>query len=325
MASTVGVTTVSATPETGGSAIISPADSDTVADGHQVALDDGLNVIMVTATKPGAIPTTYLILLARDERVQAKVTDISFISTPLQRETYGKGETVIAQVMFDNTVQVNTADGRPKLTAEVDWINGQIFLSVGDRRFKYVRGSGTDALEFEYVVRAGDYIYSNRHLKIRVERDQLKLNGGAISHAGNGRPATLTHNPTGIISGHKLRGDLTRPIAKLGGLALSDLTLSPEFDSNTTIYTAEAAANIAVSTITPVLNDGTSISGQPDDSDTTTSGYQVALSEGINEISIAVNQADSAPRNYTIAVNRLPGPPEVAGIAIVSDPGSEGT
>ncbi len=91
------------------------------------------------------------------------------------------------------------------------------------------------------------------------------------------------------------------------------------------MYTAEAAANIAVSTITPVLNDGTSISVQPDDSDTTTSGYQVALSEGINEISIAVNQADSAPRNYTIAVNRLPRPPEVAGIAIVSDPGSEGT
>ncbi len=188
MASTVGVTTVSATPETGGSAIISPADSDTVADGHQVALDDGFNVIMVTATKPGAIPTTYLILLARDERVQTKVTDISFISTPLQGETYGKGETVVAQVMFDNTVQVNTSDGRPKLTAEVGWINGHIFLSVGDRRFKYVRGSGTDALEFEYVVRAGDYIYSNRHLKIRVERDQLKLNGGAISHAGNGRP-----------------------------------------------------------------------------------------------------------------------------------------
>ncbi len=49
--------------------------------------------------------------------------------------------------------------------------------------------------------------------------------------------------------GHKLDGDLTRSIAKLGSLFLSDVTLSPELDDATAIHIAMSAASISVSKV----------------------------------------------------------------------------
>ena len=65
VANSVAVTTVTATAETGATAVVSPADSDGGTAGHQVTLDVGENAITVEVTKPGAVTRTYRVLVTR--------------------------------------------------------------------------------------------------------------------------------------------------------------------------------------------------------------------------------------------------------------------
>ena len=66
VASSVAVTTVTATAETGATAVVSPADSNGRTAGHQVALDVGETAITVEVTKPGAVTRTYTVLVTRE-------------------------------------------------------------------------------------------------------------------------------------------------------------------------------------------------------------------------------------------------------------------
>ena len=65
MANSVAVTTVTATAETGATAVVSPADSNGRTVGHQVTLDLGETAITVEVTKPGAVPKTYTVSVTR--------------------------------------------------------------------------------------------------------------------------------------------------------------------------------------------------------------------------------------------------------------------
>ena len=66
VANSVAVTTVTATAETGATAVVSPADSNGRTAGHQVTLDVGETAITVEVTKPGAVTRTYTVLVTRE-------------------------------------------------------------------------------------------------------------------------------------------------------------------------------------------------------------------------------------------------------------------
>ncbi len=97
--------------------------------------------------------------------------------------------------------------------------------------------------------------------------------------------------------------------ANLAGLALSNGTLSPSFEANTTAYTASVAGSVASVTVTPlaveplatVTVNGTAVSNGG------TSG-SIALAEGANTITVRVTAPDeSVTRTNTVVVTRLPG------------------
>ena len=66
VANSVAVTTVTATAETGATAVVSPADSNGRTAGHQVTLDVGETAITVEVTKPGAVTRTYTVTVTRE-------------------------------------------------------------------------------------------------------------------------------------------------------------------------------------------------------------------------------------------------------------------
>ena len=79
----VRVTTVAATAETGATATVLPADSDTDTTGHQEALQVGSNDITVTVMKAGASTRTYTVVVTREPPDAVAVPGISLCEARL--------------------------------------------------------------------------------------------------------------------------------------------------------------------------------------------------------------------------------------------------
>ena len=228
---------------------------------------------------------------------------VAVTSTPVAAaDTYGAGETIAFSVTFDEPVSVDTTGGTPRLQFRPGTLPGD----ARDEYQTYVRGSGTKVLAFEYVVQPTDSDNSG----IYVRADSLSGNGGTIRHTTTDRDATLSHprpGGNGNFPGHKVDGGLMPSVAKMTGLTLSGVTLSPNIASGTTSYTAAVGNAVAVTTVAATAETGATATVLPADSDTGTSGHQVDLEEGRNEITVTISRTGSASRTYTVAVTR--GPP----------------
>ena len=77
VANDVGSTTVTATPATGATAVITPADADANTAGHQVTLDEGANPISIAVTGAGMTPRTYTVRVTRDAPGVSSNADLS--------------------------------------------------------------------------------------------------------------------------------------------------------------------------------------------------------------------------------------------------------
>ncbi len=235
-------------------------------------------------------------------------------STPVARsDTYGAGETIRIAVTFDLPVIVS---GTPRLLFEIGHYDTELDEYVSrDEYLTYVRGSGTRTLVFEYVVQPDDEDPDG----IRVSYDSLETNGGTIRRPETGRDAILDHYSLGFLgtlSQHKVDGSLMPTIAKLTGLTLSDATLRPRFEPDTTLYTAGVANFVAATTVTATAETGIDVTILPADSDNLTEGHQVALEGGRNEITVTASQAGSASQIYTVVVTRAvpaTGAPTISG------------
>ncbi|NDB05967.1 MAG: hypothetical protein EBX95_09535, partial [Acidimicrobiia bacterium] len=91
--------------------------------------------------------------------------------------TYIIGQTVLIDVVFDDTVTVNTTNGTPTLLLET---------GTTDRNASYVSGSGTTTLRFSYTVQDGDLSTDLSY----VSTSSLSANGGTMTDV-NGNTATL--------------------------------------------------------------------------------------------------------------------------------------
>ncbi len=105
---------------------------------------------------------------------------VSSVNSSTANATYKLGDTISIQVNFTETVTVTNT---PQLTLETGAI---------DRVVSYISGSGTSALNFNYIVQAGD---TSADLDYQ-STTALALNGGTIKDAA-GNDATLTLAATG--------------------------------------------------------------------------------------------------------------------------------
>ena len=100
--------------------------------------------------------------------------------------------------------------------------------------------------------------------------------------------------------------------ATLSGLALSDGTLRPIFDSETTEYRAAVANSVAQITVAPTVNDaGATVTYQDHsgaalaDANTDAAGQQVDAAVGLTTFKVKVTAADGvAVRTYTVVIER---------------------
>ena len=94
--------------------------------------------------------------------------------------------------------------------------------------------------------------------------------------------------------------------ASLSGLALSGVTLSPDFAAATTSYTASVYNSVTSTTVTAEqTDDDAKVVITPVDADLSAEGYQVSLNVGSNVVSVKVTAEDgTTTRTYTVTVTR---------------------
>lgn len=145
---------------------------------------------------------------------------------------------------------------------------------------------------------------------------------GNITGTINAYGGTYTNsNKTSITpaSGYYFDGNTIKSIpapslssnSYLSGLTISQGTLTPAFDRNTTAYTAEVENATDSITVTPVkdsnwaslkVNDKTVASGSASEA--------IKLAEGANKITIRVTAENGSTKDYTITVTRKAAPGE---------------
>ena len=219
---------------------------------------------------------------------------VTVVSSPLNSSNaYGRGETIRIQAAFNVAVVVDTSDGTPAIQ-----VNFGHSGNVGVRKeFEYARGSGSSRLEFEYEVQAGDIDGDG----LDLVDNGLVLNGATIKDTRSGRDAVLLY--TGGEQGdHLVVGSSVPDPIELTSLALSGITLSPAFAATETSYSASVGYDVFETTVTAVATAGR-VRILPADAGST-SGHQVALATGANEITITASQNGITSPTYTVTVTR---------------------
>ncbi len=119
-------------------------------------------------------------------------------SSPATGDTYQAGETIKAELTFDQAMTVDATGGTPSVKMELQSTSDG---AAGIRELDYASGSGTTKLVFEYTLQAGDSDDNG----ITIPAKALKLNGGTIRdadgtdlHLADGVPSAASD-----FSGHK--------------------------------------------------------------------------------------------------------------------------
>ncbi len=192
--------------------VVVTADSD--ADGIEVAagaltlnsgtINDGRDGSLAAALGLG----THVLAAQAGHKVDgtiapASVSGLAVTSAPASGDTYGLGERIEVSVTFDRAVAVT---GAPEL---------EVQIAGTPRQARYVRGSGTVTLTFEYWVQgagsggAGPGGVDRTTAGIGVVTGALTLNGGTIKNLSDGiRDASLSLTPYELASqaAHKVDG-----------------------------------------------------------------------------------------------------------------------
>ncbi len=138
--------------------------------------------------------------------------------------------------------------------------------------------------------------------------------------AADDRTPPLTATATFMITVARIPS----PDASLSTLTLSDVTLSPGFAPDVTVYTATVDSAIMTTTVSATATDGgATVVLSPVDADPMTAGHQVSLTAGDNGITVIVTAEDGTIRRYRITVTREL-PAVAIGFSEASYSGTEG-
>ncbi len=129
-----------------------------------------------------------------EEPATPTVTAVAITSDPGDDDTYRKDDVIQVTVTFSETVDVDTTDGTPRLTIDMDPADW------GSKWAGYASGSGTATLTFTHTV-----VEPNLSTQgIAVLADTLELNGGTIESTAADMAADLSHSGLAHDADHKV-------------------------------------------------------------------------------------------------------------------------
>ena len=162
-----------------------------------------------------------------------------FVSRPGSGETYRAGETIAIEVAFTEPVRVL---GAPSFA---------LTLGSAEVRARYVSGSGTDTLRFEYTVQRGDHDADGVSVELVDGESPFILDGAAIRAVADDEAVDLIADGTASVPGgaqHKVDGRVAQAVA-------ASISSSPA--SGSTYGTGETI------TVRLAMNDDVLVTGRP--------------------------------------------------------------
>ena len=268
-----------------------------------VQVSDGFN----------AVEVEFTVRLQDVDDTAPTVSKIEITSDPGTDATYVIGDAIGVTVTFSEKVEVT---GTPRLSLE---------LGGGSRTATYEGGTGTAALVFEYEVAEGESDIDG----VGVEADSLS--GGTIRD-GSDNDAVLDHDGLGADAGHKVDG--VRPeLAASGGAVVDGTRLTLTWDEPLDGSSRPETGDFTVSggdrarTVTGVRVNGSAVELTLDvGAEHLEAEIQVSYTPGTNPIRDAAgNQAEALSRQSVTNETPDTTPPEVSGLVITSNPGSDRT
>ena len=140
---------------------------------------------------------------------------LTMASNPGDDDTYAAGDAVRVAVSFGEAVDVDTADGTPRLKLDLGGDEG-----AGERWAAYEAGTGTETLTFAWTAAAPD----ESAVGVAVLADTLELNGGTIRTAATQADVALGHPGLEPDPAHKV--DAAPPELLRGEIDGSTVTLT---------------------------------------------------------------------------------------------------
>ena len=269
------------------------------ADGHQVDLDVGDNVIQVQVTAEDTTTETYTVTVTRAE-FACTAPDLS------------------------GRLEVWTATMTVGLGEDGDYFGYSDVESAGTLSDRTIDYRGNNYTIFDVKHYPGDFleIYLNKSIPA-VDRNRLRLHVcGDTFDLASADDQTGDYFSwyggnyfwsTGITVSLALSATASSD-ATLSALALSDGALSPSFASDVTDYTAQVANAASRITVTAARSDSAAdidyLDGDGDeltDLDPGTDGHQVDLVVGENVIQVKLTAEDGTTKTYKVTVTRAAG------------------
>ena len=253
------------------------ADADGATAGHQVNLSTGANTIKVRVTsQDSANARTYTVTVTRADTAS---TDATLSGLALSEGTL---DPVFASTTGSYTASVLNPVSRITVTPTANHAGATV---------AYLDSSGTALAD-------ADSDTTGHQVDLAVGETAIKV----TVTAENGATAM-----TYTVTVTRISADAT-----LSGLALSEGTLDPPFDSATETYTVPVTASVSQITVTPTPNhsDATLVYRDSSgalliDADGSTAGQQVDLPVGETAIKVSVTAQDRrTTRTYTVTVTR---------------------
>ena len=261
--------------------IISPADADGTAIGHQVALEVGKNPIMATVTAKDGSSETYTLTITRTApavnlaltslTLGAEVRDTDDLENKT-RHTHTVSDSSTAQVdeISVNAESTEGSDVALPSDANSQVPGNQVRLGVGSTTFTItVTQSGARQVHTVVVTRVAASDASLKSLKV----NELSAAGEPVELSPGFAAGTTTYEAS-------VKHDLD---SGTGGFQ-STVTVSPE------ALNGNAEISVPGSTET-VVSDGPNT-------------FNVVLSVGDNVIPVAVVAPDGTPKTYTLTISR---------------------
>ena len=243
-----------------------------------------------------------------------EATAVAVTSDPGDDDTYGNGDVITVSVTFDEAVDVDTAGGTPRLKIDMDpaeW---------GEKWASYASGSGTASLTFTHTVVEPNISTQG----IAVLENTLELNGGTIR--SDGADAGLAHTGLAHDADHKVDWQQSPPPANSPATGAPAITGTARVGDTLTADTSgisDADGLTGASFSYQWLADDAGISGA------TGSTYAPASADVGKAVKVRVSFTDDAGHAETLTSAATAAvaakPPEVTGVAVTSDPGSDDT
>ena len=229
-------------------------------------------------------------------------------------ETYAKDDVVEVTVTVSEAVEVT---GSPRLKIDMDpaeW---------GEKWAAYHSGSGTTSLTFIHTV-----VEPNKSTQgIAVLENTLELNGGTIQSAATDTDADLTHAGLAHDANHKVDWQQSAPPAN------SPATGAPTITGTARVGETLTADTGGISDDDGLDNASFSYQWLADDADitgATGNTYTLAGADQGKAVRVRVSFTDDGGHGERLtsaatAAVEAAQPPEVTGVAVVSNPGDDAT